>query len=82
MDSPDVQHSLNSVYEVPRTITMLYHLSVFMQYHLTPREAINHVCKLPSIDPAIQYLHVAAGLPTKHMCLKAIQKFNYLPGPS
>ena len=41
-------------------------------------EAINHVYKLPSIKPAICYLHTAAGFSTKATWLKAIQKRNYL----
>ena len=37
--------------------------------------------KLPSIDPAIQYLHGDMGFTTKRTWLKAIQKGNYLFWP-
>ena len=37
--------------------------------------------ELPSIEPAIRYLHGAAGFPTKATCLKAIRKGSYLSWP-
>ena len=42
-----------------------------------PREHINNVYELPSIEQAVRYLHVAAGHPTKHTWLKAIARGNY-----
>ena len=53
LNSPNGQHSLNSMYEVPLTTTMLEHLSVFTQDLPTPKEETNHVYKLLIIDPAI-----------------------------
>ena len=81
LDSPNGQHSLNSLYEIPRTTTMLDHLSVFMQDFPTPKEAIHHLWKIPSIDPTIQYLHGDAEFPTKRTWLKVIQKGNYISWP-
>ena len=46
-----------------------------------PSHAINHVYKLPSVEPAIRYLHGAAGFPTKYTWLKAIRKGNFLSWP-
>ena len=66
LDIPDVQHSLNSMYELPQTYSMLEHLMVFMQDIPPPLETINNVYNLPSIKPATQYLHVAAGFLTKY----------------
>ena len=42
---------------------------------------INNVYELPSIEPAIRYLHGAAGLPTKATWLKSISKGSYLSWP-
>ena len=81
LDSPDGQHSLNSLYEVPQTATLLKHISVFMNNSLPNKETINHVYELPSIEPAIRYLHGAAGFPTKRTWLQAIRKGNYLSWP-
>ena len=66
LDIPDSQHSLNSMYDFPQTYAMLEHLTVFMQDRPPPRETISNVYDLPSIKPAIRYLHVAAGFLTKY----------------
>ena len=44
-------------------------------------EGIYHVYDLPSIKPAIRYLHVVAGFPTKRTWLKAIRNGRYLTWP-
>ena len=46
-----------------------------------PVGAINNVYDLPSIEPAIRYLHGAIGYPTKATWLKAIHNGNYLTWP-
>ena len=46
-----------------------------------PAEVINNVYELPNIEPAIRYLHGAAGFPTKATWLKAIRKGSYLSWP-
>ena len=81
IDSPERQHSLNSLYEILRTIAMLENLSIFMQDGPTQKEVIHHMNELPSIETAIQYLHGSAGFPSKRTCLKAIWKGKYLFWP-
>ena len=44
-------------------------------------EAINNVYELPSIEPAIWYLHGAAGYPQKSTWLKSTWKGNYPTWP-
>ena len=44
-------------------------------------EGIHHVYDLPSIKPAIRYLHAAADFPTKLTRLKAICNGSYLIWP-
>ena len=41
-------------------------------------DAINHVYELPSVEPAVRYLHAAIGFPTKVTWLKAIWARNLL----
>ena len=43
--------------------------------------AINNVYELPSIKRVVQYLHGAAGFPTKETWLRGIHKGNYLSWP-
>ena len=70
--------SLNSLYSLPSTTKMLSHLEVFNHIRPSAVEAINNVYELPIIEPAIRYLHGAAGFPTKATWIKSIQKGNYL----
>ena len=74
LDSPNGQHTIKSMYEVPHKSAMLEHLAVFIQDIPPLREAINNVYKIASIKKYIRYLHGAAGFPTKHTWLKAIRK--------
>ena len=41
-------------------------------------DTINHVYKLPSVEPAVRYLHAAIGFSTKATWLKAIRAGNFL----
>ena len=54
---------------------------VFCKEQLDPVRAINIVYNLPIIEPAIHYLHGAAGLPTKATWMQAIHNRNYLTSP-
>ena len=45
------------------------------------QEYLHNVYELPSVEPAIWYLHGAAGFLTKTSWLKAIRKGNYLSWP-
>ena len=46
-----------------------------------PSEAIDHVYEIPSIDPAVRYMHAAASSPIKSTWLKSIRRGNYLSWP-
>ena len=56
-------------------------MSLFLDQALNPKEAIHNVYDLPSIEPALRYLHAAAGFPTKSTRLKAIHKNSYITWP-
>ena len=51
---------------------MLKHIEIFKKDRPSPSEDINNVYELPSIEPAIRYLHGAAGFPTKATWIKPI----------
>ena len=78
--SNDVQQSLNSLYEAPKTNHVLDHVQSIMTSN-RPSEFIHNVYKFLSIEPVICYLHSAAGFPTKATWLKAIHILNYLSWP-
>ena len=78
LDSPNGTESLNPLYVVPSCASMLKHIEIFKNDRPYPAEAINNVYDLPSIKPAIRYLHGAAGFPTKVTWLKAIRNGSYL----
>ena len=80
LDSPDGRNSLNALYKVPPVSAMLGHIDA-LRDRPPPTHAINHVYELPSVEPAIRYLHGAAGFPTKSTWLKAIRKGNFLSWP-
>ena len=65
LDSPNGTELLNPLYVVPTCTRMLKHIEIFKKGRPSPAEAINNVYELPSIEPAIRYLHGAAGFPTK-----------------
>ena len=71
--------SLNSLYTVPSSTTMLEHIELFSRPD--PNKAINNVYELPSIEKAVQYLHGAAGFPTKATWFRSISASNYLTWP-
>ena len=81
LDSPAGMNSLNTWYEVPSTNTITDTLNFIIHQAPKTTEAINNVYDLPSIEPTIQYLHEAAGFPTKHTWTKAIKAGNYLTRP-
>ena len=81
LDSPDGRQSLNAMYVLPSTEQIRNKLSILLDHRPDPKEAINHVYDMPSIQPAIRYLHAAAGFPTKSTWLKAIRNNNYMSWP-
>ena len=60
---------------------MLKHIDIFKKDRPAPTDAINNVYKLPSIEPAIRYLHGAAGFPTKETWLGSIRNRSCLSWP-
>ena len=81
LDIPNGTESLNPLYVVPTCARMLKHIDIFKKDRPSPAEAINNVYELPSIEPAIRYLHGAADFPTKATWLKAIRNGSYLSCP-
>ena len=81
LNSPSGLESLNSVYSLPSSDRITTHVAACCDNRPPPTEVINNVYELPNIDPAIKYLHGAAGFPTKATWLKAIRKGSYLSWP-
>ena len=73
--------SLNKRYQVPTTADVIDTLHFMIDGAPSTSEGIHHVYDLPSIKPAIRYLHAAAGFPTKRTWLKAIRNGSYLSWP-
>ena len=63
----DGQKSLNTLYQVPTTEYVMDTLHFILDGKPSTSEGIYHMYNLPSIKPAIRYLHAAAGFPTTHM---------------
>ena len=84
LDHPTKFASLNSLYEVITTTATRERVSTLMGQATAvpcPREHINNVYELPSIEQTVRYLHAAAGHPTKYTWLKAIARGNYNSWP-
>ncbi len=79
LDHPHGHDSINAMYQVETTTVTRDHIRC-MGCH-TSKEHIHNVYELPSIEPSIQYLHGAAGFPTKPSWLKAIRRGNYNSWP-
>ena len=56
---------------------VLAHIEAFNS-NQSAGETINNVYELPSLACAVQYLHAAAGFPTKATWLKSIRNGKYL----
>ena len=80
LNAPTGRESLNSVYNVPTTASVLSHIKALNSNH-TAGEATKNVYKLPSLARVVRYLNAAAGFPTKATCIKIIRKGNYLTWP-
>ena len=81
LNSPSGLESLNSMYSLPSNDAITTHVTACCDNRPPPTEVINNVYELPTIDPAIRYLHGAAGFPTTATWLKAIRKGSYLSWP-
>jgi hypothetical protein len=78
LDSKCGLHSTQPRYHVPTPTHINKHLQASLQCNT---EHILNVYELPSIAQSIQYLHAAAGFPTKSTWLAAICKGNYSTWP-
>jgi hypothetical protein len=68
------------LYKVESTNTIQKHVNAIMLQTIGPEYILN-VYELPSIEPAIRYLHAVAGFPVEEMWLKAVQRGNYNSQP-
>ena len=74
------RESLNSLYTVPTPASVLSRIERFNSNHAA-EETINNVYDIPILVRTVQYLHAAAGFPTKATWIKIIQNGNYLTWP-
>ncbi len=80
LDHPLGHSSLHVMYEVANmTLTCQHINAISLLAH--QREYIHNIYELPSLEPAICYLHASAGFPPKPTWLKAIQQGNYSTWP-
>ena len=72
--------SLNSMYTVPLSASVLDHTHIFNKDPARPAagEAINNVYELPSMERAVRYLHAAVGFSTKETWINSIHNGNYI----
>ena len=70
LNSKDKLQSLNTSYQVPTTADIIDTLHFMSDGAPATFEGIRHVYDIPSIKPAIRYLHAATGFPTKRTWLK------------
>ena len=80
INAPMGRESLNSLFAVPTTASVLAHIKAFNSNH-SAGETINNVYKLTILARAVQYLHAAAGFTTKSTWPKSISNGNYLTWP-
>jgi hypothetical protein len=80
LDHPHKHDCLDSLYKIESTTTTQEHINAIM-LQTTCWKYIHNVYKLPSIEPTIRYLHVAAGFPVEKTWLKAIRRGNYNSWP-
>jgi hypothetical protein len=71
LDHPRKHNCLNLLYEVESTTTTREHINAIMLQTIG-REYIHNVYELPSIEPAIKYLHAAAGFLVEETWLKVV----------
>ena len=64
LNGPTGCESLNSLYTVPTTASVLTHIKAFNSNHAVGN-TINNIYDLPSLARAVRYLHAAAGFDTK-----------------
>ena len=80
LNVPTGHESLNSLYTVPTTASVLAPIEAFNSNKVAG-ETINNMYELPSLVRAVRYLHADAGFPTKATWLKSIRNGNYPTWP-
>jgi hypothetical protein len=80
LDHPSGLDSLNAMYAVSSSTVARNHMALHLGKLAQP-DHIHNVYELPSVEPTIQYLHGAAGFPTRASWLKAIHHGNISHGP-
>ncbi len=80
LNHPCKHESLNAAYTVEFTSITRAHIDSAMSV-ARGNKYIHNIYELPSIEPAIRYLHAAAGFPTKESWLRAIRQGNYNSWP-
>jgi hypothetical protein len=80
LDRPTQLKNLNKLYEVQTTQKSQLHIHALLA-QTNKEEYVHNVCKLPSIEQTVRYLHVAAAHPTEDTWLKATKKENYNSWP-
>jgi hypothetical protein len=80
LDHPHKHDCLNLLYEVESTTTTRDHINIIMLQTIG-QEYIHSVYELPSIEPTIRYLHVAAGFRVEKTWLKLVHWGNYNSWP-
>jgi hypothetical protein len=79
LDHPHGHDSINAMYQVKMTTATRDHIQCMGRH--ASKKHIHNMYELPSVKPAIQYLHSAGGFPTKPSWLKAIHRGNYNSWP-
>ena len=77
LNGPTGRKYLKSLYIASTTASVLSHIEAFNSNHAAG-ENTNNVYDPPSLAREVQYLHVAAGFPTKATFLKSIRNGNYI----
>ena len=80
-NSPGGKKSINPLFYVPTSQTIVNHVQTIMSKHSNTPEAINNFYELPSIDTTIRYIHAEADFPKKSTWIKAIRQVNCLTLP-
>jgi hypothetical protein len=68
------------LYEVESTTATQEHINTII-FQTIGQEYIHHLYEIPSIEPTIRYLHVAAGFPVEESWLKRSDRAITTLGP-
>ena len=80
LNVPTGRESLNYLYTIPTTASVLTHIED-LNSNQAAGETINNMYELPSLARAVQYLHAATGFSTKAVWIKSIRNVHYFTWP-